>query len=89
MDHRLRGVRMACDQVFHIGIAESSRDSEHAVDTVVQNQSTSAGNTASLVLIATFVVVREAEGSAVPAEHNASIANIGRVQHALTAGLVL
>jgi len=78
---------VAGDEILHVGIAECARDRKHAVDAVVENEATGAGHTSALVLVAALVIVREAQGAAVPTEHNARIAHVGRVEDPLPARL--
>ena len=79
---------MSGDQVLHIGIPQCSCNSKNAINAVVENQTTSAGNPTAFILVATLVVVREAKCSAITAENNTRIAHVGRIQHALSTGLV-
>jgi hypothetical protein len=57
LNHRLSGVGVPCDEVFHIGIAESPGNSEHSIHTVIENQTASISYPFALVLVTTLVVI--------------------------------
>jgi hypothetical protein len=67
------------DQVLHVRITKCSCDSKDAVNAVVENQATGAGDAASLVLVAALVVVGETKRSTISAEDDTRIAHISRI----------
>ena len=79
---------MASDQVFHVGIAQRPRDSKDTVNTVVQDQTTSIRNTATLVFVTALVVIGEAQRSPIATQDNAGIADICSVEDPLPASVI-
>ncbi len=75
---------MAGHEILHIRVTQGPRDGQDAVDAVVENQAAGVGDAFAFVLVATFVVVGEAEGFAVAAEDDARIADVGGVEDSLT-----
>src|SRR5690242_13327470 len=57
LNHGFCSVGMACDEILHIGVTQGSRDGKNTVDTVIENQATSTGNTAAFILVATLMVI--------------------------------
>ena len=85
---RFRGIGVAGDQILHVRITQRSRDGQYSVNAVVEDQTTSTGNTSTFVLVAALVVVRKPESPAITAENYSSISHIRSVQDALAAGVV-
>ena len=75
---------MSRDEVLHIGIAKRSRDSQDSIHAIVQYQTAGIGNTPSLVLVATLMIVRQAQSLSRAAQDDACVSDIGRVQDPLT-----
>ena len=57
IENRFSGIWRSNDKLLHRGISERSGDSQNAVDAVVHDESTSIGDTFSLLSVAAFVVV--------------------------------
>ena len=81
---RFRGIRMSGNQIFHVGVTKGSSHRQDAVDAVIKNQSSGIGDTSTLVLITTFVVIGEPESLSVPAQDNSCIADICGIEDPLT-----
>lgn len=59
LDNGLGGVGVAGDEILHVGVAQGTGDGQDAVDAVVQDEAAGVGHTATFVLIAAFVIVRQ------------------------------
>ena len=80
---------MASDEVLHVGVTQRSGNSKDTVDTVVENESSSAGNALALVLVTALVIIRQTKSLAIPAQNDACVSDIGGVKDALARGCFL
>jgi hypothetical protein len=78
-----------CNEIFEIGVTQCSSHRKNAVDAIVEDQPSGFRDAAAFVLIGTFVVVGESKRFAVPAQHDASISHICRIQDPLSCRLLL
>ena len=58
LDDSFCSVWVTGDEILHVSISQSSCNCQDAVDAVVQDQTSSIGDSLSFVLIAAFVIVR-------------------------------
>jgi hypothetical protein len=75
---------MARHQIFHIAVTQGTCDGEHAVDAIVEDQPAGVLYAPPLILVAALVVVRQPQRFALAAEDDTGVANICRIQDALT-----